>query len=166
MHEVAPGHFAHSRAWRRADGQVRRTLFSEGFSEGWAHYAEQLALEEGFRDGDPAFAAGVALDGLRRVARLSCALGLHRGELTLDEAAATFSRDAHVSGAAAYSEANRGLLDPGYGRYTVGRLVILGLRERARAGWGGGFSLARFHRALLELGSPPLGLLGTAIERG
>lgn len=84
VHEVAPGHFAHSRARRHAAGEVRRTLASEGFSEGRAHYAEQLCLEEGFRADDPAFAAGAALDALRRVvpaqvrtgrARARCAPG-------------------------------------------------------------------------------------------
>lgn len=42
----------------------------------------------------------------------------------------------------------------------------MALRERARAAWGSGFSLLRFHRALLDLGSPPLGLLYTALVRG
>lgn len=166
VHEVAPGHFAHSRAWRHAAGEVRRTLFSEGFSEGWAHYTEELALDEGFRGDDPAFGVGVALDGLRRVARLRCALSLHTGERTLDEAAAAFGRDAHITGPGACSEARRGLLDPGYGRYTWGKVAVLDLRERARAAWGTGFSLSRFHRALLDLGSPPLCLLATALERG
>ncbi len=166
VHEVAPGHFAHSRAWRRAAGQVRRTLYSDVFGEGWAHYAEQLALEEGFRGGDPALGVGVALDGLRRVARLRCALGLHFAEMTLDEAAATFTRYAQITGPAAYSEARRGLLDPTYGRYTWGKMAVLDLREQARSDWGTGFSLARFHGALLALGSPPLGLISTAIEGG
>jgi uncharacterized protein (DUF885 family) len=40
------------------------------------------------------------------------------------------------------------------------------LRERARKEWGSGFGLLRFHTAMLDLGSPPLGLLGTAIDRG
>ena len=40
------------------------------------------------------------------------------------------------------------------------------LRERARKEWGDGFTLLRFHTALLALGSPPLGLLGTALTRG
>lgn len=166
VHEVAPGHFAHSRSWRHATGQVRRTLFSDGFSEGWAHYCEELALEEGFRGDDPAFAAGVALDGLRRVARLYSAIGLHHGGMSLDEAAAVFSRYAYVRGSAAYSEARRGLLDPGYGCYTWGKFALLDLKERAKAEWQGSFSTVRFHRAMLELGSPPLGLLGTAIEQG
>ena len=53
-----------------------------------------------------------------------------------------------------------------YVRYTWGKLEILRLRERARKEWGSAFSLPRFHRALLDLGSPPIGLIGTAIDRG
>ena len=48
VHEVAPGHFSHGRAIRRAPTEVRRTLHSEAFIEGWAHYAEELCVEEGF----------------------------------------------------------------------------------------------------------------------
>ncbi|TCO59694.1 DUF885 family protein [Actinocrispum wychmicini] len=166
IHEVSPGHFAHSRAHRRVVGEVRRTLSSEGFTEGWAHYTEQLAVEEGFRGHDPVFAVGMALDALRRIARLRCAIGIHTGELTMAEAAAMVARDAHLTGPGTRSEVRRGLLDPGYGRYTWGKLAILDLRERAKAGWGTGFSLSRFHKALLSFGSPPLGLLDTVIERG
>jgi uncharacterized protein (DUF885 family) len=151
---------------RRAGTDIRRTLIGEVFVEGWAHYTELLALEEGFHADDPRFALGVALDGLRRVARLSAAIGLHTGAMTVEDAAACFTRDAHVSGPAALAEAQRGLYDPTYVRYTWGRLAILALRERARAAWGAEFTPARFHRALLDLGSPPLGLLDTALERG
>ncbi len=60
------------------------------------------------------------------------------------------------------SEARRATFDPTYGRYTWGKLEIMNLRERARREWGAGFSLRRFHSAMLDLGSPPLGLLGSA----
>ncbi|HEY3650879.1 MAG TPA: DUF885 family protein, partial [Streptosporangiaceae bacterium] len=56
--------------------------------------------------------------------------------------------------------------DPTYGRYTWGKLEILKLRERARKDWGAGFTLQRFHKAMLDLGSPPIGLLPTAVDRG
>jgi hypothetical protein len=163
VHEVAPGHFAHGRALRRAGSPVRRLLHGLSFTEGWAHYAEEVCLEEGFRSGDPRFAVGVALEALVRVTRLSCAIGMHTGALTLEEATELFVRDAHLSPAAAASEARRGTFDAAYGRYTWGKLEILRLRERARAAWGPGFSLKRFHTALLELGSPPLGLLDAAL---
>ncbi len=166
VHEVAPGHFSHGRALRRASTDVRRTLMSDAFIEGWAHYGEEVALELGYRAHDPRFAAGVALEGLVRVTRLACAIGLHTGDMTVDDAARRFAEDALLAGAAALSEASRGTFDPTYGRYTWGKLALLDLRERAKREWGGGFSLPRFHRALLDLGSPPLGLLGTAVDRG
>jgi uncharacterized protein (DUF885 family) len=100
------------------------------------------------------------------VTRLASALGLHTAGWTVRDAAARFEADTHLAGPAALAEASRGTFDPTYGRYTWGKLEIMALREPARAAWGAGFTLKRFHTALLDLGSPPLGLLGTAIERG
>src|SRR5262249_43769907 len=62
VHEVAPGHFSHGRAIRRAPTEVRRILHSDSFVEGWAHYAEELCVEEGFCADDPRFAIGVWLE--------------------------------------------------------------------------------------------------------
>jgi uncharacterized protein (DUF885 family) len=145
---------------------VRRTLHSEAFIEGWAHYAEELCVEEGFGGGDPRFAIGVWLEALVRVTRLACAIGVHTAGMTVADATRRFEADTHLSGSAAASEARRATFDPTYGRYTWGKLEIMDLRERARREWGAAFSLKRFHTAMLALGSPPLGLLGTAVERG
>ena len=177
VHEVAPGHFSHGRALRNAPGPVRRALHSMTFAEGWAHYAEEMMLEEGFgayaaeRSGVAGWSAdhyevGVWVEALIRVTRLSAAIGMHTGSMTVEEAAALFSRDTPLQGPAALAEAQRATFDPTYGRYTWGKLEILRLREQARERWGSGFSPGRFHRALLDLGSPPLGLIGTALERG
>jgi hypothetical protein len=166
VHEVAPGHFSHGRAIRRAPTQVRRTLHSAAFIEGWAHYAEELCVEEGFCADDPRFAIGIWLEALVRVTRLACAIGVHTAGMTVADGARRFEADTHLSGSAALSEARRATFDPTYGRYTWGKLEIMNLRERARKEWGSNFSLRRFHAALLELGSPALGLLGTAVDRG
>ncbi len=166
VHEVAPGHFSHGRAVRRAPTRVRRVLQSAAFIEGWAHYAEELCVEEGFCSPDPRFAIGVWLEALVRVTRLACAIGVHTAGMTVQEGARRFEADTHLAGPAALSEARRAAFDPTYGRYTWGKLMIMDLRERARKDWGTGFSLRRFHTALMELGAPPLGLLGTAVERG
>lgn len=163
-HEVAPGHFVHSRLLRRAPGAVRRALFSPAFVEGWAHYAEELLVEEGFRADDPRYVAGVAMKALMRVTRLATMIGLHADDLTLGAAAARFRRDAYLQGPAAEAEAKRATIDPTYGRYTWGKLVIRDVRELARRQQGGRFSLARFHRQLLTLGAPPLGLLPDALD--
>ncbi|MFG1923559.1 DUF885 family protein [Cryptosporangium sp. NPDC048952] len=154
VHEVAPGHYTHGRALRRLDSDVRRLLLSSAFVEGWAHYVEELALEEGFREGDPRFQAGVALEALVRVVRLLCAIGLHSGAMTVDEATHRFTEHAFLAGPAAVSEARRGTYDPTYGRYTWGKLVLRGLGGRGRD----------FHERLLALGAPPLGLACAAMQ--
>jgi len=164
VHEVAPGHFSHGRALRHVTSEVRRTLHSSAFIEGWAHYGEELCVEEGFGADDPRIPIGVWLEALVRVTRLACAIGVHTAGMTIDDAARRFEADTHLSGPAALSEARRATFDPTYGRYTWGKLEILKLRERARKDWGAGFSLQRFHKAMLDLGSPPIGLLPTALQ--
>ncbi|KII00082.1 hypothetical protein LP52_03935 [Streptomonospora alba] len=177
VHEVAPGHFSHNRALRRASSEVRRSLFSPAFIEGWAHYAEEMCLEEGFGayaeqalGSDSVTAAhveiGVWSEALVRVTRLAAAIGVHTGAMTVDQAARRFAADTPHGGQAALSEARRAVVDPTYGRYTWGKLAVLDLRERAREVWGEAFTLRRFHTALLDLGAPPLGLLETALARG
>ncbi|HVB41220.1 MAG TPA: DUF885 family protein [Streptosporangiaceae bacterium] len=166
VHEVAPGHFSHGRAIRRAGTDVRRTLHSSAFVEGWAHYAEEVCVEEGFCADDPRFAIGVWLEALVRVTRLACAIGLHTAGMDVTECARRFVSDTHLTGQAALAEARRATFDPTYGRYTWGKLEIMNLREQAKITWGTGFSLLRFHTALLDLGSPALGLLSTAVRHG
>jgi hypothetical protein len=159
VHEVAPGHFAHGRRLRQLTSDVRRTLHSLSFVEGWAHYVEEVCIEEGFRAGDPRFAAGVALEALQRVTRLAVSIGTHAGTMSVADGAARFEADAFCYGPAARAEAARATFDPTYGRYTWGKLEILRLRDQARSRWGAGYSHARFHDALLRLGSPSLGLM-------
>jgi len=163
VHEVTPGHYAHGRMLRTVAGDVRRSLFSAAFVEGWAHYAEELLLEEGFRAEDPRYCIGVCIEALLRVTRLRAAIGLHTSAMTLDEVVRSFETDAFLRGPAARSEAVRATFDPTYGRYTWGKLLILDLREQARASWRDGYSHRRFHEALLALGAPPLGLIGDAL---
>jgi len=164
VHEVAPGHFAHGRRLRRLSSDVRRTLHSLAFVEGWAHYGEEVCLEKGFRADDPRFAAGIALEALQRVTRLAVSIGTHAGSMTVEDGAARFEADAFCYGPAGRAEAARATFDPTYGRYTWGKFEILRLRDQARAAWGSGFTLSRFHDALLRLGSPPLGLMPAALE--
>jgi hypothetical protein len=165
-HEVAPGHFAHGRVLRRMPTDVRRALHSSAFVEGWAHYTEELCVEEGFRADDPRFEIGVALEALIRVTRLAVAIGVHTRSMTIDEAVHRFEDDGHLAGPAAVSEAARATFDPTYGRYTWGKLEIIALRAEAQARWGRRYSHPRFHEQLLALGSPPLGLMGAALGDG
>jgi uncharacterized protein (DUF885 family) len=162
VHEVTPGHFAHGRYLRRLTSDVRRLVISGAFVEGWAHYAEELFVEEGFRPDDPRYAIGVYVEALIRVTRLAVSLGVHTGAMTVEEGARRFAADAFQRGPAASAEAERATFDPTYGRYTLGKLEIVKARDLARQEWGSAFTLRRFHEALLAAGAPPLGLLDIA----
>lgn len=164
VHEVTPGHFAHGRFTRRIQSDYRRSILSYAFVEGWAHYAEELYVEEGFRGDDPRFTIGVCIEALIRVTRLASTIGIHSGAMSVDEATRRFEQDAFIEGPAARQEAERATYDPGYGAYTWGKLAIRDLREQARAEWGSAFTYRRFHHAMLDLGAPPLGLLSHALS--
>ncbi|HEX5403691.1 MAG TPA: DUF885 family protein [Pseudonocardiaceae bacterium] len=163
VHEVTPGHYAHGRALRGLTSDVRRSLSSPAFVEGWAHYAEELYAEELFRAGDPRYVIGMCIEALLRVTRLACSVGLHTGGMTVADATARFEDVAFLRGTAAVGEARRGTYDPTYGRYTLGKLEIRRVRERAREVWANGYTHRRFHDALLALGMPPTGLLERAV---
>jgi hypothetical protein len=156
VHETFPGHANHALAMRQVTSPARRTLWSELFFEGWAHYCEQMCFEEGFQNGNPVLQAGVALEALVRLTRIENAVGLHSGDLTVADGAQLFSQNAFLDGPAAMAEAQRGLFEPTYTRYGVGKFFFLDLREAAKRAWGPGFTLERFHTELLSLGSPPL----------
>lgn len=166
VHEVTPGHYAHGRALRRLTSDSRRLIASSAFIEGWAHYAEELFVEQGFRADDPRYAIGVYVEALIRVTRLAVSLGVHAAGMTVEEGARRFEADAFQRGPAAVAEAERATFDPTYGRYTLGKLEILAARDRARSRWGSGYSHRRFHDALFAAGAPLLGMLDEVIARG
>lgn len=163
VHEVTPGHYAHGRALRGVSSDVRRSLSSPAFVEGWAHYGEELYAERQFRAGDPRYVIGMCVEALLRATRLYCAIGLHTGGMTVEDAAARFETDAFIRGTAALGEARRGTYDPTYGRYTLGKAEIRRVRQRAMDAWQAGYTHRRFHDALLALGMPPIGLLERAV---
>lgn len=163
VHEVTPGHYAHGRALRALTSDVRRSLDSAAFIEGWAHYTEELYAEERFRSGDPLYVIGMAVEALIRVTRLTCSIGLHTGAMTVSDAAARFEADAFLRGEAALGEARRGTSDSTYGHYTLGKLEIQRVRGLARGAWRADYTHRRFHDALLALGMPPIGLLERAV---
>jgi uncharacterized protein (DUF885 family) len=141
-------------------------VVSSAFIEGWAHYAEELFVEEGFRADDPRYAVGMAVEALIRVTRLAVSLGVHTGAMTVADGARRFEADAFQRGRAARAEAERATFDPTYGCYTMGKLAILAARDRARQRWGSAFTLRRFHETLLAAGAPPLGLLDQIVDAG
>lgn len=159
IHEVYPGHFLQRQWERRAPTRVQRVLGSYSFVEGWAHYGEQMMIEEGFGEADPQSRLGQLQDALLRNCRVVVSLGVHTEGMTLAQAERRFIGDCHQDKAGAHQEAARATFDPGYFAYTLGKIQILALRDEARKKLGARFSLRRFHDALLGHGSPPVPLI-------
>ncbi len=161
-HEVAPGHYVHSLFMRRTPGKIRRIWIglnpfpqpSSG-QDGWAHYAEQLVSDEGFKREDPRYRLAQTSEALTRICRMIVGLRLHSGEWTIDQAAEFFEREAHLPGPAARQEAVRGTYDPTYGGYFLGKLAALKLRHDYAAVQGDRFNLREFHERVMTNGIAP-----------
>ena len=161
IHEVYPGHFVHHlhNSYGRPLPLVNRVASSYAFAEGWAHYTEEMMLETEYARGQAALLVTQLLEALVRNCRYLCALGMHTQGMTLDEATRFFMDNAYMEELPARREALRGTFDPGYLNYTLGKLMILKLRDDYRREQGSAYSLKRFHDRLLSYGAPPLPLL-------
>ena len=161
IHEVYPGHFVHHlhNSYGRDLPLVNRVASSYAFTEGWAHYTEEMMLETEYARGQAALQVTQLLEALVRNCRYLCALGMHTQGMTVDEATRFFMDNACMEELPARREALRGTFDPGYLNYTLGKLMILKLREDYRREQGSAFSLKGFHDKLLSYGAPPLPLV-------
>ena len=159
VHEAYPGHFVHYLHTRNAKSKLGVVYGAYSFWEGWAHYAEQMMIEEGFGRDDPRNILGQILEALLRDCRYVCAIGMHTQGMTVDEATEFFMNNAFIERLPARKEAIRGTFDPMYLNYTLGKLMILKLREDYRGEQGENYSLKRFHDTLLSFGAPPIPLV-------
>jgi uncharacterized protein (DUF885 family) len=171
IHEAYPGHYVQSLHLKSSDAsRVDKAFGSYAFVEGWAHYCEQMVLDEGFPGtGDELVAAKYRLaqsgEALLRLCRLIVSVEMHCNRMSVDDATKFFMANCHYEEATARAEAERGTYDPGYGFYTLGKLQILKLREDWRNQEGSDFSLIKFHDELLKHGQPPIRLLREVMLR-
>jgi hypothetical protein len=162
-HEAMPGHWLHAVHMRETTGKLRRIWIglnpfpqpSSG-QDGWAHYAEQLVVEQGYKGGDPRYVLAQLSDALTRVCRLLSGIRLHAGEWTLEQAQQCFERDAYVAAPAAKREAERGTYDPTYGGYFLGKRGMLTLRRDLQTKEGAAFNLKTFHERVMKNGIAPI----------
>jgi len=168
VHEVWPGHYLQFLYAKQFPSDVRRVFGSNANIEGWAHYCEQMVLDEGFHDGDPRYRLAQLQDALLRDARFIVGIRLHTQGMTIEQAEDFFEREAFQPRPVAVSETKRGTSDALYGYYTMGKLAILKLRADYRAKRGAAYSLQGFHDEFLQLGPLPLPLMREAMlgERG
>ncbi len=172
IHEAYPGHFVQYLHLNASSATKIEKIFSSyAFDEGWAHYCEQMMLDQGF--GGPKKPPGTeeekqraakyrmaqADEALLRLCRLVCAIKMHTQDMSVDEATRFFIENCYYEEKPARSEAMRGTYDYGYMLYTLGKLQILKLRDDFKAQEGDKFSLEKFHNQLLDHGAPSIRLL-------
>jgi len=158
IHEALPGHYYQFLALQHVPSRLRQALRCGTATEGWAHYCEQMMVEEGYGAGDPRIELAQLTLALRRIGRLIVGISLHTGGMTQAEAQRLFEERCFMAPVNAAREARRGALDPTYLVYTLGKWRILELREEARRMLGPAFRLREFHDALLHQGGVPLPL--------
>ncbi|HTW85300.1 MAG TPA: DUF885 domain-containing protein [Candidatus Sulfotelmatobacter sp.] len=159
-HEVYPGHFTNFVIDRHLPLTLsEKLLTATSFVEGWAHYDEQMMVDQGWGDGDPRVRFMQLREAIWRNARYVAGVKMHTQGMTVPQAIRFFETQAFLDPANARAEAYRGTQDATYGYYTLGKLEILKLRADYRKKLGPAFTLARFHHDLLQYGDPALPLL-------
>ncbi|HXQ77583.1 MAG TPA: DUF885 domain-containing protein, partial [Gemmatimonadaceae bacterium] len=160
MHEVFPGHFLHYQHLRQVDSKLRKSILfsSTAFVEGWAHYCEQMMIEEGFRKNDHAVRLGQLAEALIRLCRFIVGIRLHCEDMSVEQGVRVFRDEAFLEEASARREAERGTFDPSYILYSAGKLMLLKLREDYKSRVGAKYSLRDFHDSLLGNGTVPVWL--------
>jgi uncharacterized protein (DUF885 family) len=172
VHEAYPGHYIQFLWLPQAPSKVRKLLGANTDIEGWAHYTEQMMLDEGY--GQPGAGAknereskflrlGQLQDALLRNARFIVGIEMHSGKMSFDEAVAFFEKEGYQSHETAVVETKRGTGDPTYLYYTLGKLEILKLREDMKKKQGAAFSLEQFHNDFLRQGFPPIKIVREAM---
>ncbi len=167
IHEAYPGHYVQFLWVQNAPSKVRKLVGAGSNSEGWAHYCEQMMLDEGYgkepgsKSGDRylKLRLGQLQDALLRNARFIVGIEMHTGKMSFDQAVDFFVKEGYQSRAVGEVEARRGTADPTYLVYTLGKLEILKLREDYKRKMGDKFNLEEFHNQFLKQGFPPVKII-------
>jgi len=171
-HETYPGHYLQYLWTDRAPTKLRKVFYANTNAEGWAHYCEQMMLEEGYGQlGTGARNAldakyihlGQLQDALLRDARFVVGIRMHTGTMSFEEANDFFVKEGYQSTKIAEIESKRGTSDPTYLYYTLGKLQILKLREDYRKKLGPDFVLGKFHDEFMSQGEPPIAVVRQAM---
>jgi hypothetical protein len=165
-HEVWPGHFLQFLHANRSSSKLGQLFVGYAFSEGWAHYTEEMMWDAGLGNNDPEMHIGQLLEALLRNVRFVSAIEMHTGKMTVAESEKMFLEQGYQDAANARQQAARGTFDPAYLNYTMGKLMIRKLREDWTASRGGKQAWQAFHDEFLNYGGPPIPLVRKAMLPG
>jgi uncharacterized protein (DUF885 family) len=156
IHEAYPGHYEQFLWGPQYPSKTRKLIGCGTNVEGWAHYTEQMMLDEGYGNGDPKLRIGQLQDALLRDARYIVGIQMHTGTMTLAQGTEFFTKEGHQTATVSEREAQRGTFDPTYLVYTLGKLEIMKLRADYKQKVGAGFTLQQFHDEFMRQGMPPI----------
>jgi uncharacterized protein (DUF885 family) len=174
VHEAYPGHYIQFLYIPQVPSKIRKLIGASTNVEGWAHYCEQMMLDQGYAaappDGTPEqqkqarlVRLGQLQDALLRDARFIVSIKLHTGQISFDQAVDLFVKEGYQSHAIGLMETKRGTSDATYLYYTLGKLQIMKLREDLKQKQGDKFSLQQFHDAFLKQGPAPIKIIRKAM---
>ena len=174
VHEAYPGHYVQFLYSPSFPSKIRKIIGASSNIEGWAHYCEQMMLDEGYaaapRNATPdqvrqakLIRLGQLQDALLRDARFVVSIKLHTGQITFDQAVDVFVKEGYQSHAIGLMETKRGTSDATYLYYTLGKLQIMKLREDLKKKQGSAFSLEQFHNDFLKQGPAPIKIIRRAM---
>ncbi len=159
IHEAYPGHYVQLLWFQKVQSKVKKLTQSGSNVEGWAHYTEQMMLDEGYGNNDPKLRFGQLIDALLRNCRYIVGIEMHTGKMTYEQGIQFFMKQAYMTHAYAERETKRGTSDPTYLVYTLGKLQILKLREDYHQKLGSQFSLEKFHNDFVSQGGVPIPII-------
>jgi uncharacterized protein (DUF885 family) len=164
VHEAYPGHFLQFLYAPRFPTKTRKLVFCGTNAEGWAHYCEQMTVDEGFGGGNPKVRLAQLQEALLRDCRYVVGIKLHTEGWTVERGAKLFEEKAFQEPANAYEEARRGAYNPTYLYYTLGKLQIQELRDEYLKA-NPGATLRQFHDAFVAQGGLPIVLVREILFR-
>lgn len=169
VHEAYPGHYVQFLWMHNLHDKVRQILGANSNTEGWAHYCEQMILDEGFGVGNRSprdlnlLRLGQLQNALLRNARFAVGIMMHTGKMTFNQGVDFFVKEGYQTRTVGTVEAKRGATDPTYLYYTLGKLQILKLRHDVKEMEGGNFNLMQFHNDFMKQGFPPIKIVRRAM---
>ena len=159
VHEAFPGHYIQFLYAKQFPTKTRKLATCGTNVEGWAHYCEQMLVEEGYGGGDPKIQLAQLSEALLRDCRYVVGIKLHTRGMTVEEGAKVFVEKGFQEPANGYEEARRGAYNPTYLYYSLGKLQIYKLREDVRRAKGQDFRLETFHNEFVKQGGIPIKLI-------
>jgi len=160
VHEVFPGHFIQFLYVKQFPTKTRKLLSAGSNVEGWAHYGEQMMVEQGFGNGDPKTKLAQLEEALLRDCRYVVGIKEHtQGMSVADGAKQYFVDKCFQEPANGYEEARRGAYNPTYLYYTLGKLAIYKLRADYQRAKGSAYSLRDFHDQFVKQGGVPIPII-------